>query len=199
MAANKASIVALSLAGLASVAVVAAGIGLGRLEMRSVPGSAGSLEASWAYNFSSFEDLSAASSLVVIGRVGSSPAKVVAATDTVGSAGISLHFTDWPFVVSKVLKGPAAPSVVVRQTGAVLDGRRIEIRDDPLFESDREYLLFLSFDAETGTYAVVGGPQGRLEVRGGRVSSLSVVYPSRQISDLDVRGMALGDVAARIK
>jgi len=189
---------ALGAACIASVSVIATAVGVDALTGGSQ--QAGERpQASWAVSFSSIEDLSAASALVVTGRVGSGPAKVVEATEAAGGAGIPLYFTDWPFDVSRVLKGPAASKLVVRQTGTVVDGKRIEIRDDPLLESDTEYLLFLSFDAETGTYAVVGGPQGRLEVRNGRVSSLSDIYSSRNISDLGVRGMALGDVAARVQ
>ncbi|MGE5596168.1 MAG: hypothetical protein ACM3S1_09055 [Hyphomicrobiales bacterium] len=69
--------------------------------------------------------------------------------------------------------------------------------DDPLFEAGAQYLLFL--DLRPGDlYVVLGGPQGRFVVTNGQVSSLSAVYPDRNIGDLKLSGVALADIAARV-
>lgn len=59
--------------------------------------------------------------------------------------------------------------------------------------------FFLRADPASGTYATLGGPQGRLVIEGGNASSLSAIHPGRQIVDLDVRRVDLAALVAEIR
>jgi hypothetical protein len=114
-----------------------------------------------------------------------------------------LIFTDFTVDVTTSLKGDLVPgsSIVVEQTGGydATAKQTFEIEDDPLFEVGSQYLLFLQYDGANNRYHVVGGPQGRLVVAGAKVSSLSTIYPDRNIGDLDIKGVLLDDLKAQLR
>ena len=85
------------------------------------------------------------------------------------------------------MKGPisAGSSITIIQTGGKNSDKVFEFTDDPLFIVGQAYVLFLR-RAPDGSFGVLGGPAGRFVVNDGVVSSLSSVYPNRNISDLSI-------------
>lgn len=158
------------------------------------------LEASWAWGYGSIKELAQAADLVVKGRV-------TGIARTYKQGNMPFPFTDFNVEVDSTFKGSAASTVQVVQTGGASTGRPIfEIRDDPLLVQGTTYFLFMrrvSEGVNSGAYAILGGPDGRFEVLGNRVYSLSARYPDRKIRDLGVAGSPLGDfilqVAAGLK
>ena len=165
-----------AVAGVALVAILAAGTSLNRTPS---PAGGGSplpvrvVEISQAVSYGSIGELAAASDLVVLVVPESSSTAPDPETP-------SLPRTDFAVRVDRVLRGsPASGQVTVLQTGGPSGGELVEVRDDPLMALGDQVVLFLRrLPGAEPKYMIVGGPQGRLVVRGGeRVSSLPAGLP----------------------
>lgn len=155
-------------------------------------------QASWPTYYGSIAALTADAPLVVVGAV-TGVANATAVEQSAGAVTASLIFTDVTVRIDRVLRGTAPGATVqVRQTGGTANGTRLEVADDPLLQVGDQYVLFLR-PGGADTYAVVGGPQGRLVLRNGRVSSLSTVYPRRRIFDLGLENTPLTEIAAAVR
>jgi hypothetical protein len=142
------------------------------------------LSASWAQGYSSLGDLRKAAALVAVGHV----AGIVYEGEDVLSPGVAT--TRYSFVVDRLIKGQAAGTIVVKQTGGHLGDVLQRIEDDPLMAAGDRYVLFLSrvsggpYD---GDYIVLGGPDGRVAVdANGELRSLGQVDlgATKNVSDL---------------
>jgi hypothetical protein len=101
-----------------------------------------------------------------------------------------LYFTDFAFQIESVLHGAASQStIVVVQSGGIVGGKTVEVIDDPLMRTRDRYVLFLR-EGTAGRYAILG-PGARFVVDDELVSSLSAVYPERDILDLGIRDVPL--------
>ncbi len=125
------------------------------------------LVASWARLYHSVGDLKKASDVVVAGTITS-----IADTTRQGTT----PFTDFTFTIARVVYDPqhrvTGSTVVIHQTGGVINGARTEVADDPLFGVGESAELFLH-EYSTGQYFVVGGPSGRFRIEGGVVHSVN--------------------------
>lgn len=161
------------------------------------PASQGAIQqgpsfASWANSYANVSDMAHASDAVVVARAGSYKE----------STNNNIVFTDFSMMVISAEKGKLAPggTFVLHQTGGrSASGAAWVLPDDPLLVLGTDYLLFLKFDPVSGDYFVVGGPDGRLVVRGGTVSALSQVYNDRKIVDTGLSNKSLADVIAKIR
>lgn len=73
--------------------------------------------------------------------------------------------TDAVIRVSETLRGNAAELVTVRTFGGEVNGIRVEAHGFPMFEKDREVILFLERGLDkAGRYSVVGYQQGHYRV-----------------------------------
>lgn len=145
-------------------------------------------DASWGDYYDNIPAMAAASDAVVIGRV-------VAGRTSVNDQGIT--HTDFELQVQRTLKGAptANSSIVVYQTGGpAVNGYITEIEDDPLFKKGAIYLLFLTYYAPKQQYSVIGGPDGRFVVDGGKIEALSRAYPGRHIVDTGISGLTIDQV-----
>jgi hypothetical protein len=88
--------------------------------------------------------------------------------------------TDYQFDVRKILK-PEVPSkqqgtITVRRTGGIMfiEGHKVThtVAHTPLFETGRDYILFLRFDPTSNTYELAHGPFGMYEVKGNRIETV---------------------------
>lgn len=142
------------------------------------------MTASWAMGYSSIGDLAGAADVIALGSMGGIPQT---ADINVNSQDQGIPLSGYSFEVEQVLKGPisAGSFITIVQTGGKIGATVFEFTDDPLFIAGQAYLLFLRRVAD-GSFGVLGGPAGRFVVTDDLVSSLSSVYPNRNISDLSI-------------
>jgi len=149
------------LIGAVVVAVAAAGGAAYALVQDS--GSTETTICDYAEHYSTAATLAAHSDVVVAGQVRQ---KVRTTSGDYGGG------TDFAFVVTSVLSDPGkrlpqgVGTVTVHQTGT---SAGTACREDPLFTKGSQAVLFLH-EYAPGSFAVVGGPDGRLVVRDGQVS-----------------------------
>lgn len=62
----------------------------------------------------------------------------------------------------------------IYMTGGSKDNRIFVISDDPLMKKEEEYIIFAKKNTD-GTFSVLGGSQGRMQYKDGKISSLNVV------------------------
>jgi hypothetical protein len=135
----------------------------------------------WAENYDSFEEITDAADLVVVGSIDRVVAEV-----SVGGWRSEPFATEFRFKVDSVLKGEQVAQITIHQLGVAGES---EANDDPLFSSGERYILFLG-EGEPGKYYVLGGPQGRFMIVGNLVFSMDNVLPDRvYVGALEVNGL----------
>lgn len=123
------------------------------------------------------------------------------------ASGPKIPITEYPFQIERVARGSAAGSqqITVLQTGGVFSAplfpggpsvtRSVQIEDDRLMKSGERYVLFLQRTPD-GTFAVVGGPQGRLLVdSAARVHPLNPGSPALRGRDGQALDAFVADIA----
>ena len=139
-----------------------------------------SMHASWSVYYNGIEELCKAESLDLIARV-----KI---DDGKQENNKGLMMTTFAANVEELIYGSDEDIVNIVMTGGVNhDTKTIyEISDDPLMQKDDEFIIFARKN-ESGTYTVLGGPQGRF------IIEIDTVYPLLdRISQPDV---AIANVA----
>lgn len=122
----------------------------------------GFIEASWPKGYSSLGDLRADADAVIIGNVANVSFQGPDPQDA------QLPLTRYSVTVERVLSGTAPANLTLQQTGGVIQGVRQVVAGDPLLATGQKYLMYLHFVATgpaAGVYYVLGGGQGRFEVR----------------------------------
>jgi len=137
------------------------------------------------------------------------PTRVIPPTASRGGGTLSLPSTLYPVQVERVVRGSgasAAAQINVSQPGGVINApvvpggpaltRTVQIEDDTLMKQDERYVLFLQRTPD-GSYAVVGGPQGRLPVDSqGRVQPLHPGIPATRTHARQALDSVATEVAA---
>ncbi len=141
------------------------------------------------------------------GPASSSPAEEPSAGVNPG-ADYDTPVTDYTVVVDRVLQGPVAAGSRLRVTqpggrmelptfrGGPKLKRTFVFEEDPLMVVGEQDVFFLK-QAADGSYYVVGGPQGRFQVRDGRAapvapgSPLGRTYPGEPLEDFLARVRAV--------
>ncbi|MEN6431088.1 MAG: hypothetical protein ABFC80_09660, partial [Coriobacteriales bacterium] len=133
------------------------------------------------------ESMSRAASAVVVAECVSAVPRAVS-PDRGARGGI---VTDAAFRVTDVLSGESPDVVRMTLPGGEVDGLVLSVSEVPSFSAGSTYVLFL----EAGK-AVVGGTQGALVVRNGRVDATgeSVGAFARRVADATGRKMSLAEV-----
>lgn len=164
---------------LVAVAVCGLVVGAQRFHQKSAARAAGSqhkivpLDVSWARLYGSIGELKRASVAIVLG--------------TVESAGRSYQSGGIPntgatLSVTKVLWQAGSPtiapgqSIIVQQTGGILNGQIYEIPEDPLFQTGEQVILFLKGGPSEGGHYDEVSPEGRFKVVNGLVSAGSSLH-----------------------
>jgi predicted alpha/beta-hydrolase family hydrolase len=137
------------------------------------------MEASWAVGYTDLKSLKAASDVAIEGTIAAVAGETVAE---------NIPFTDFTLSIHKVVYDPHGrihgTTVLVHQTGGIVNNTLNENSDDQLFRVGEQVVLFLH-EYDPGKYFVEGGPTGRFEVRSGIVSAASTdgmaVPPSTSI------------------
>ncbi|MGB4592234.1 MAG: cell wall-binding repeat-containing protein [Coriobacteriia bacterium] len=94
--------------------------------------------------------------------------------------------TDVRFAVTDVLAGTAAPTLAITQPGGAIGGLVLEVSEVPRFAPGARYVLFV-----TGDGAVMGGRQGVLSVRSGRIGPAGETLSSLERRVRAARGDAM--------
>lgn len=125
------------------------------------------IAASWAVGYHDLASLKKASDVAVAGSI----AGIAGQT-----ANGQIPFTDFTFAIQQVIYDPhqmaTGKTLLIHQTGGIVNGQTVSISDDPLFKVGEHDVLFLH-QYSPGHFFVEGGPSGRFVVRNGLVSPIS--------------------------
>lgn len=153
-----------------------------------------SLSASWTYNYADIEELSKNSDLIAL-------VKVDGAKNTEETNGIL--FTEFKVdIIESIYNAENMESFVIYMTGGENDDLIMEITDDPLMQSDEEFLVFCQKNSD-GTYTILSGQQGRLVYENGVVNSLNVtnskVREANPYSNIEIQNADYKELVEEIK
>lgn len=124
------------------------------------------LSASWDYNYADINEISKASDLIALIRVNKQISEVEKN---------KLPFSIFEVEVIEPVYGcDVGDTISIYMTGGNINGKKLEIEDDPLLEKGQEFLVFTQKNND-GTYKILSGPQGRLEYKDKKLNSLQVV------------------------
>lgn len=133
--------------------------------------TAAKIDASWPIHFDSIAGLKGSSQVIVVGSV--------SAMIRTYRSPIQIPYTDFAFHVDSVVSDPGhrltTPSITIHQVGGFVNNFPLQVEDDPLLVPGERDVLFLR-QYSPGSYAVVGGPQGRFQIRSGVVQAVSATH-----------------------
>lgn len=127
------------------------------------------MDASWSASYKDLKSLKAASDVVIEGSI------AAIASETLDTA-TNIPYTDFTVSAHQVVHDPQGrvhgTTVIVHQTGGVVNDTLYQFEDDPLFQVGEHVVLFLH-EYAPGKYYVEGGPTGRFEVSADIASAAS--------------------------
>lgn len=125
-----------------------------------------SMSASWSNYYGSVEELAKASDIVA----------VIKTTGAECSTQQGIHFTTYDAQVKQLVYGTDEKNIQIFMTGGIDEKEKMiyELSDDPLMQINNEFLIFARKN-DNGTYTILSGPQGRFEIKDGRVYSLNEI------------------------
>lgn len=128
------------------------------------------LDASWAQHYSTVAELKKHTDVAVHGTI----TKLIETTkDAKGIPATTYELTVSNVILDRKHQLSAAkPTLTIRQSGGVVNGVTYQVTDDPMFAVGDELVLFLA-EGSTGLYHVIGGPNGRYAVDGGKVKAFN--------------------------
>jgi hypothetical protein len=116
---------------------------------------------------------------------------VVESSEVDASYFSNLH-TRYTIKINEVLKGNQLDSIVVTQDGGLYDGRIYRVKDEPLMKVGEEVVLYLNYSPHFESYKIFGGPQGRFNIKHGKLyhiteldKSIQFVIPALQVNGAD--------------
>lgn len=152
------------------------------------------MTASWTYNYGDLEDLTHGSDLIARISVDSADSYI---TDD------GIPMTNYTVSINTPIYGCEEGSTVnLIMTGGSSDGVVYEIADDPLMEIEDDFIVFARKN-ESGTYTILSGPQGRMTIDNGLVSSLNVsdsqVRAYNSGSNISISSVPLNDFISEVQ
>lgn len=125
------------------------------------------IHASWAEWYTDMKSLKHASDGAVVGTFTAIAGR---------SVQDDIPYTDFTFSPTRILYDPhhslAGQSLLIHQTGGLIEGQQVSVDDDPLFQVGEQAVLFLR-EYSPGHYLVVGGPSGRFHLANGQVTPMT--------------------------
>ncbi|MBN1683691.1 hypothetical protein JW865_09090 [Candidatus Bathyarchaeota archaeon] len=156
------------------------------------------IDVSWVKKYTSLKDLYNDSYVVIIGEVLSTNYRNILVKSNV----TSVPFTDFVIKINSVLKGFVSnDTIVVSQTGGLLNDVLFMIRDDPLMQNGDKVILFLNKEEKYGSHFILGGPQGRFVILNDHVFSIGELQPQTDsiTKSLWTKGITLDDFTDDIR
>ncbi|HHU72697.1 MAG TPA: hypothetical protein GXZ21_11790 [Clostridiales bacterium] len=124
------------------------------------------MHASWTYRYGDISELAKKSDCI---------ARVIVKDDGISKEnGLIPNTTFSVEVTNPIFKCENGDILKVYMSGGLKDKKIYEISDDPLMKKGEEYIIFTQKNAD-GTYTVLGGSQGRMQYKDGKISSLNIV------------------------
>lgn len=141
------------------------------------------MSASWSYHYSDLEELTRNSDLIALISVEDANSYIT---------GDGIPMTNYTVTIDTPIYGCIEnDSVSLVMTGGSKDGVLFEIDDDPLMDIHDNFIIFARQN-DSGTYTILSGPQGRMSIENGFVSSLIG-------SSISVQDVPLDDFIAEIQ
>lgn len=120
------------------------------------------ISASWIYGYADVADLTVHSDIIALIHV----------NELDSSQGGKAPSSIYSVTVKEGLLGcESGDELHIFMSGARVDNQIYETTTDPLMQKNQEFLIFAQKNAD-GTCTVLGGPQGRLLYKNGKVNSL---------------------------
>lgn len=117
------------------------------------------MQPSWAYSYSSMEDLINRSDLIVVGKV----TRILSVENASQNEFLVLPITHYEFTVDKVLADAdqykSGSSITVYKTGGVFEGKDYQLQGYPPYNPGEQVILFLKEGEPADSY--YAPPQGR--------------------------------------
>lgn len=154
-----------------------------------------SMHASWSYNYGSVRSLTDNSNIIAM-------IKITDMKDT-GELMPGIMSTTYTAQVRDLIYGNGEKEIDIFMTGGIDHDQKLirEIADDPLMSVNDEFLIFARKN-ESGTYTILGGPQGRFVVDNELVYSLEE-YNAIGTAGIDthseIKGKNIDDFIKEIK
>jgi len=156
------------------------------------------IDADWVNLYPNFKELADSSDLIIRGVVLDSISYKLELSEPTSAP---LLLTNYTIKIEEIIKGYEDSEIInVRMTGGRLDGKVISVRGCPLMKKGETVILFLKRFAKDNYY-VIGGPQGRFIIKGGKVYSLGEIYPSakKYTSHLKTNGIPIREFIESIE
>jgi hypothetical protein len=124
------------------------------------------MHASWTYRYADVADLTNNSDCI---------ARVKVKDNGTSSVNSGIPETIFTVEVTKAISNCEKGDLLnIYMTGGKKDNHIFEMSDDPLMKKEDQYIIFAKSNAD-GTFTVLGGSQGRMQYKDGKVSSLNMV------------------------
>lgn len=149
--------------------------------------------ASWNYSYGSIEELAQDSDLVALVTVG----------EKISEKSVDhIPMSDFEATVVKpIINSEKGQKISITQTGGLteVNGEKIkmELEDDPLLVPGEEYVIFARKN-DNGTYAILGGPQGRLKNINGKLHAMKYVTKRVGWGNIEVKGENLENLKSKV-
>ena len=156
------------------------------------------IDADWVNLYPNFKELADSSDLIIRGVVLNSISYKLELSEPVSTP---LLLTNYTIKIEEIIKGyEDSETINVRMTGGRLDGKVISIRGCPPMKEGETVILFLKRFTKDNYY-IIGGPQGRFIIKGGKVYSLGEIYPSakKYTSHLKTNGIPIREFIESIE
>ncbi|MDE7400104.1 MAG: hypothetical protein K2N06_11340 [Oscillospiraceae bacterium] len=152
------------------------------------------MSASWAYGYSSIEEMTQSSDIVAIIKV----------TDSECKSENGTLYTTYTAQVEQLICGNDEKEIKVYMTGGIDESEKLiyEFDDDPLMQTGDEFLIFARKN-QSGTYTILTGPEGRYVVKDDCVYPLNdetvTVKSAKERSKISADGENIEDFAELVK
>ena len=152
------------------------------------------MSASWSYNYSDVEELTQNSDLIALISVEDLASYI---NDQ------ELPMTNYTVNIDTPIYGCTEDdSINVVMTGGPDNGVIFEIADDPLMNINDNFIIF-AHQNNDGSFTILSGPQGRMSIENGLVSSLNISNSRVQTynvgSNISIQNVPLDDFIAEVQ
>ncbi|MDF2845486.1 MAG: hypothetical protein K0R00_3912 [Herbinix sp.] len=128
------------------------------------------MNASWTYRYADTSDLTNNSDCIA--KITVKDNGIVGMTK--GTNPDLIPNTTFTVEVTKAIYNCSKGDVLnIYMTGGSKDNNIFEIADDPLMKKGEQYIIFAKKNSD-GTFTVLGGSQGRMQFKDGKINSLNI-------------------------
>lgn len=135
------------------------------------------MDVSWNYSFKDINELTDKSDLIALVKI-TGVNKEFQQDD--------IDFTEYNATVEQpIANSTINQNIILYMTGVNNSTRHFEVKDDPLPNKGDKFLIFAKKNSD-GTYSILGGPQGRLSYKDGKINSLNHITDRVGINNINI-------------